>query len=160
VDQRRRFRPKVSSAPTKAANITGSRKRRSIRWDGETHALVRELEMPSLVISTAWSPDGRVLAVGLWNGSLVLWDGVSDTAQKTLTATTERSDINGLAWSPDGKLLATAHQDGRLRVWEPGTRSIVKTLESRVGWLRGVTWSPDGQMLAASGEAAEVYVWR
>ena len=122
-------------------------------WDAATWQKMGEQE-------AAWSPDGRLLGVGLWNGSLVLWDGVSGKAQMTLTATTERSDVNGLACSPNGKLLATTHQDGRLRVWDPGTGSIVKTLESRVGWLRGVTWSPDGRLLAAAGEAAEVYVWR
>lgn len=129
-------------------------------WDVETHQLVREFGVSSVVISTAWSPDGHILAIGQWDGKITFWDGETDTAQKSLVATTERSDVNGLEWSPDGRMLASAHQDGKVRIWNRETGEITMTLEGKNGWLRGVTWSPDGKMLASTGENAEIRVWR
>ncbi len=84
-------------------------------WDLETRQVLRELAVPSPIISTAWSPDGRTIAIGQWDGKLTFWDGASDRPLKLLVATTERSDVNGLAWSPDGRWLASAQQDGKTR---------------------------------------------
>jgi WD40 repeat protein len=128
-------------------------------WDLESRQLLRECRVTSFIISTAWSPDGRTIAIGQWDGKLSLWDGVSDKTLRTFQATHERSDINGLAWAPDGRLLATAHQDSKLRLWNPETGEILQTLVGHNGMLRGVTWSPDGKMLASAGGDGEIRIW-
>ena len=128
-------------------------------WDLETLQLVRELSLPSLVISTAWSPDGRAIAIGQWDGKLAFWGGVSDKVLKSAAATNARSDVNGLAWSPDGRMLATAQQDGKVRIWNPETAEILRTLEGHTGWSRGLAWRPDGTMLASTGEDAAIRMW-
>jgi WD40 repeat protein len=129
-------------------------------WNAETHQMVGECRVSSLIISTAWSPDGRTLAIGQWNGQITLWDGEAGTALKALVATSERSDVNGLAWSADGLRLAAAQQDGKLRIWHPETGAILRTRAGHTGWLRGVAWSPDGRLLASAGEDGEIRVWR
>jgi WD40 repeat protein len=128
-------------------------------WDLETHQLLRECRVGSLIISTAWSPDGRTVAIGGLDGKLTLWNGVSDKTLRTFQASHERCDINGLAWAPDGRLLATAHQDSKLRLWNPETGEILQTLVGHSGMLRGVSWSPDGRMLASAGGDGEIRVW-
>lgn len=64
------------------------------------------------VLSMAWSPDGRFLATGTLNESLVIWDAENGNALHTLNT----SGVNALAWSPDGAILAVARTDG-IHLW-------------------------------------------
>lgn len=53
----------------------------------------------------AWSPDGKLLATGAWDGSVIIWDTIDGSP---LTSLTDFSEVvSTVAWSPDGKTLAT-----------------------------------------------------
>ena len=115
-----------------------------------------------MIISVAWSPDGRIIAAGQWSGSILLWDAGSASGERLAVlvgSTTTRSDANGLAWSPDGKVLASAHQDGRVRLWNAQNYQLLQTIEAHAGWVRGVAWSPDGRWLASTGEDTRACLW-
>jgi len=63
-------------------------------------------------ISTAngpweWAPDGRLLAVGSYDGSVELYSSGTWALERTL-ATSQGLDVNSLAWSPDGEWMALA----------------------------------------------------
>ncbi|GHO91596.1 hypothetical protein KSF_016440 [Reticulibacter mediterranei] len=60
----------------------------------------------SAVRSLAWSPDGRLLAVGTTDGMLSLWDSTQN--QQPLLTVAVKQIVRGLSWSPDGKHLAAA----------------------------------------------------
>jgi WD40 repeat protein len=128
-------------------------------WDVETRRKVRELDVPSFIISTAWFPDGKALVIGRWDGRLSLWDGESSAPWKTMAASAERSDVNGLAWSPDRTVLASAQQDGMVRIWDPAGE-VLKTFAGHTAGIRGLAWSPDGNRLASTGLDAAIWVWR
>jgi WD40 repeat protein len=54
----------------------------------------------------AWSPDGRNLATGSWDASVIIWDVPTGTRAASLREGTDEV-IDNVAWSPDGKNLAT-----------------------------------------------------
>jgi hypothetical protein len=56
--------------------------------------------------SLAWSPDGRLLAVGTLDGMLTVWDVAKN--QKPLLTMSLKTIVHGLSWSPDSKHLASA----------------------------------------------------
>jgi WD40 repeat protein len=57
--------------------------------------------------SVAFSPDGRLLATGSDDGTVILWD-LTDPSQPRPTITlVPRGRVRALAFSPDGRLLAT-----------------------------------------------------
>lgn len=67
----------------------------------------------------AFSPDGQILALGLENGSVELWDANSQQKIYAISPGTEndRNPVGGLTFSPDGKLLAVGLADGTLRLF-------------------------------------------
>jgi WD40 repeat protein len=119
--------------------------------------------------SLAFSPNGKLLAVGTDSGVVGLWD-VAKRRQIGLTHGDPGNTIGGVAFSPDGKLLATGGDDG-VRLWDAGSgKEQLKEVavlddEARIGHL---AFSPDGRTLASAGyntfpstpdEAYAVQLW-
>jgi len=128
----------------------------------------------------AFSPDGKILAVGHGNmeygrvpGEVELWDVES----KQLIRVLDRHNFSvwDLAFSPDGKYLAGAcglhmSPSGEVKVWEAMTGREVLTLGGYVASVWSVSFSPDGRSLATGsgtwhlgpvrkGYTGEVRVW-
>jgi WD40 repeat protein len=66
-----------------------------------------------------FSPDGQILALGLRDGTVVLWDVEKNRNIYNIpTRPSDRSySVGGLAFSPDGKLLAIGLEDGTVRLF-------------------------------------------
>jgi WD40 repeat protein len=65
--------------------------------------------------SLAWSPDGRLLAVGTLDGMLSLWNRTQ--SPKPLVSMSLQTIVYGLSWSPDGRYLASA-AGNVITIWE------------------------------------------
>jgi WD40 repeat protein len=66
-----------------------------------------------------FSPNGQILALGLPNGAVELWDISNKQKVYTLPPRTDNNSnsVGGLAFSPDGKLLAIGLLDGTVRLY-------------------------------------------
>ncbi len=110
------------------------------------------------VTSVAFSPDGRYLASGGLDDSVVVWN--VETHQQVGPRLLGHNDrIDSLAWSPDGGLLATGSQDRTIRVWDTSTgEQLIEPLsvESR---LELVSFSPDGTLIAAALFDNSILLW-
>ncbi|MBO5838950.1 MAG: hypothetical protein J6R06_04665, partial [Bacteroidales bacterium] len=59
--------------------------------------------------------DGKYLASGAWDKTVIIWDAKSGQRLQTLEG---HSDwVNSVSWSPDGKYLASGSRDETVRIW-------------------------------------------
>ncbi len=72
----------------------------------------------------AFAPDGSMLAVAAWDGSILVWDLKTGQPRETLNG--HHGQILALAWSPDGKTLASGGYDSTVRIWnlDPADMSL------------------------------------
>jgi WD40 repeat protein len=111
------------------------------------------------IIDFDLSPDGRILAVGLWNGDIALRDGASLRLLSVLTG--HRAAVQNVAFSRDSRLLASSSEDATIRLWEVATGQAVAVLRGHEGSVWGGVFSPDGRLFASSSAAdGTVRLWR
>ncbi len=66
------------------------------------------------VNSVAFSPDGKMLAVGGRDKAIRLWEAATGKLIRKLDV----SRIRSVSFSPDGKRLASGHDDTTVLVWD------------------------------------------
>jgi WD40 repeat protein len=69
----------------------------------------------SYVPALDFSPDGRYLASGAWDGLARIWS--METMTTVVTPLEHPAFVYDVAFSPDGQYLATAARDSQVRLW-------------------------------------------
>jgi WD40 repeat protein len=119
------------------------------------------------VHSVAFSPDGKALASGSWDGTVILWEVSSGKRIATfhgrsvvVESITVPIPIDSVAFTPDGKTLAATGASGTVDLWDVATRKKTHALQSSDdARLYTVAISPNGKMLASGGSEDKFEVW-
>ena len=109
----------------------------------------------ALVLSVAFSPDGKMLASGSFDNTVKLWNLA--TGQELRTFEGHKQYVNSVAFSPDGKTLASGSYDGTVRLWNPTTGQDLRLLRSHTKLAGAVAFNPDGKILASG--SFDVIMW-
>ncbi|MEW6283661.1 MAG: WD40 repeat domain-containing protein, partial [Candidatus Eremiobacterota bacterium] len=111
----------------------------------------RVQSFPGSLRSMAFSPDGKILAVGGSHSHVRLWDPYRGRSLGDLEG--HKGLVSALAFSPDGRRLASAGSDGGAYLWDPVRQRRLRSLlpsDEGLGIL-SLHFSPTGRWLAVGG---------
>jgi WD40 repeat protein/tRNA A-37 threonylcarbamoyl transferase component Bud32 len=105
-----------------------------------------------------FSPNGRLIAVGLKNKGIELRDAGS-LARVAPPLVPTGGEVAALAFTPDGRTLAAVSQTGVATLWDTKSRSLLRRpfRVDRISAI-GASISADGTMLATAGPDG-VHLW-
>ena len=122
-------------------------------WHLETGRVLLTL---SNLTTSAFSPDGSMLASANDNETIQLWDMNTGTSLSTFTV---KGGISRLVFSPDRKTLAVEGRDANLRLWDIPTRDLRTTITGYMDSVAALAYSPDNTTLASGHWGGEIRVW-
>ena len=107
----------------------------------------REVGDHASIMSVAFSPNGKILATGDWDGMTRLWTVAATGQQIGAPLASHAGAIRSVAFSPDGKTLATGSINDAVHLWDVATGGQTGSLRT-TGAVYSVAFSPDGKTLA------------
>ena len=131
---------------------------------GQPVRQVAEVKVTYKAYAIAFSPDGKELLAGMYDGTTVFFDGT--TGQRLRSFQTHRKKVNILdtmisllAFHPDGKTVLSADLSGPAVRWNRNTGEVVATFSGRQLWIGAVAFSSDGRYLATAAGADRLLIW-
>lgn len=114
---------------------------------------------PGAVNTVGISPDGLIVASGMNNGGVLLWD--SQTGEQNRSLNGHSAAVNSVSFSLDGRKLVSGANDSSMIVWDVATGMAERTFYGLEDWVRTAEFSPDGEgrLLSASNDGT-VQQWR
>lgn len=133
----------------------------------EELAVLRLPQDPGYANRVAFSPDGKLLAVGYQNGSAVVWEIESKKPLWKIEGF--GSPVSSAVFSPDGKMLAISSGiggdfgRGAVKVYDVATREVRAEIGGWIGLVGRIDFTPDGKTLVMVGgkhqEKSQSQLW-
>ena len=127
-----------------------------------SHPVAKSLSVGAPVQSVAFSPDGKILAIGLDNGTVQLWDPATSKVIGSLGPGIPGTADSSIAFSHDGKVLADSI-GGSVYLWDVPTRKEITSVDigkvtSSDSNVTSLSLSPDGRTVAVA-EGQSFVLW-
>ena len=120
-------------------------------WDAQSgEHVLGPLLHSNWVSAFAFSPDGKTLAAGDYQGQVRLWDVA--TGKQKCDPLEQTEIVWSLAWSPDGSKLAVGttndyNRDAHAEIWDVATRQSFGRFSSADDRVVGLVFPPGAQEL-------------
>ncbi|MBD1924407.1 AAA-like domain-containing protein [Microcoleus sp. FACHB-831] len=109
----------------------------------------------SWVRSASFSPDGKTIASGSFDGTIKLW---SLDGRELHTFIEHSGGVTSVSFSPDGKTLASANLDDTIKLWNVNGRKL-HTFKGHRRAVWSVSFSPDGNTIASASLDGTIKLW-
>ena len=128
-------------------------------WSTATGKPLATMDAASLVMTVAFTPDGKQVVAGTVDRHLRFFDAGSGKLGPKWLA--HNGAVSGLAFDAKGEFLASCGFDSVVKVWNmasPGKLAV--TLPGHIGPLTPVAFRGDGKYIASAGNDRIVRLWR
>ncbi len=120
----------------------------------------RDFPWQGACLGAAWSPDGRILATGMQDGSVQLWNMASGTRSERAGY---GSKVIATEWNSSGRYLATA-AGSSIVIWDCSARGgdSARPLElnAHSERLSALRFRPGGSLLVSAAHDRRLLLWR
>jgi len=114
------------------------------------------LGYPGEVLSIAFSPDGKIMAIGTSDKKVVIWDVSTWQILSILEKNTAR--VMAVTFSPDSKILASGDRDNTIYLWDTATWKVIDMIKANEG-IEALSFNQDATMLAIACDDKTALLW-
>lgn len=121
---------------------------------------ISQLRSRNLILNgwrVAFSPSGKTIALGMYDGSVVFLDTATLNILRVLKI--HQSNVKSVAFSGDGKILATASWDRTVKFVDVESGEVVNQLRGHFEGVHEIAFSPDGSKLLSASADFGLNLW-
>ena len=133
-------------------------------WQISTGHQVQAYSPHGAVESAGFSPDGKRVATGSWDGTVKLWN--TDTAKVDLKFIASKGEyVHSVVFSPDGVNLLTGSDDATAKLWDAKTGDVVRSFpaegakDGHTDSVRSARFSADGKRVVTASADKTAKIW-
>jgi len=119
---------------------------------GELPFLTEDIE----VRSCAYSPDGKLIAVGFFSGHIATY--LTSSWERVQILYGHTGNVQRVAFSPGGDRIVSGSQDCTVRLWDVDTGSQLHVM-GHTTEVNGIAYSPQGDLVASASDDWTVQLW-
>ncbi|MGK7886955.1 MAG: NB-ARC domain-containing protein [Crocosphaera sp.] len=113
----------------------------------------------SNVISVAFSPDGKWLAIGDTNAQIYIWQVGEGCPILHEIIETNNGWVRAITFSHDSKIITSGGENGYVCLWEVETGKLATTFSEHRDRIRSLTYGDNGKLLASSSDDKTIRIW-
>jgi WD40 repeat protein len=126
-------------------------------WDINNRTSTEVYSDQSAIRVLKVSPDGRFLAGGAENGSIMVWDIKSN--QMTTMDSEDKNPVYSLAFNNYGTMLASGDVKGNVKLWNPFSHKLLRNLKSHTARVIDIKFGATGDLMATASYDGSVYIF-
>ncbi|XP_076601969.1 telomerase protein component 1 isoform X2 [Chaetodon auriga] len=127
-------------------------------WSSTKGHEVAALPSSSPLNCVTFHPEDHLLAVGCWNGNVIVWNWLRNETLPPLSG--HQSSVRSLSFSSSSSsMLCSGSVSGEVRVWSVPTSTCVGCFQAHSGATDALTFLEEGSMLLSAGSDHRLQLW-
>ena len=120
-------------------------------WGACSRTVLLDSHAPAL---SCWN---NTVAVGLGNGNIIIFDGITGSQVAALSGHSD--SVRSVVFSSDGRSIISGSDDTTVKLWGVQTGGVGKTFHGHTGWVFSVSISADNTRIASGSGESTLHLW-